>query len=88
LCRHKKDLEEYINVKCVEMVSEEDKFRTLSYQIHCLCVAFDTLLEAEQSTLSAQGPLEFQKGRIFWQVNSGRDHSKPFTFSSEYQLFR
>ncbi|XP_015790808.1 THO complex subunit 5 homolog B [Tetranychus urticae] len=83
-----RDLEYYVNIKCIESVLESEKIRTLAIQIYTLCVGFDTFLEAEQNHSGAEGPMEFPKGRIFSHNYSGRDHSKPFEYAHEYGIFR
>ncbi|XP_053206363.1 THO complex subunit 5 homolog [Panonychus citri] len=83
-----RDLEYYINVRCLDLINESEKIRSLAIQVYYLCIGFDTLLEAEQNHSGAEGPLEFPQGRIFSRKHSGRDHSKPFEFVHEYGFFR
>ncbi|RWS14647.1 THO complex subunit 5-like protein [Dinothrombium tinctorium] len=82
-----RELEQLINVSCVEEIDESERKRVLLFQVYNLCVGFDVLLETDDISSGVEGPLEFPKGRIFARLTSGRDHSKPFRYSHEHGFF-
>ncbi|XP_074597139.1 THO complex subunit 5 [Brevipalpus obovatus] len=83
-----RNLECHINTKVPSDLDNEHEFQILALQVQKLCVAFDSLLEVEQKYSGAEGPLEFQVGRMFPRLVRGRDHSRPFLYDHENSVFK
>lgn len=82
-----KQLEEEINVHCVEMIPEDCKYHVLMCQVHHLLVCFEIFLETEASAYSFEGPREFPREKVVTRTSRGLNHSRPYKYIPTQGIF-
>ncbi|XP_067124081.1 THO complex subunit 5 homolog [Centruroides vittatus] len=81
------ELEQEVNVYCVEMLPASARNYILSCQLQHLLVSFDIYLETESARDTIEGPREFSQGKVLTRSARGRSRSKPYKYLPNYGLF-
>uniref|UniRef100_T1IX43 THO complex subunit 5 homolog n=1 Tax=Strigamia maritima TaxID=126957 RepID=T1IX43_STRMM len=80
-------MEREINVFCYKSEDAAVANYSLSHQVLQLLMYFDVYLETNTTNTAFEGPIEFQKEKIFVRAHSGRDRSKPYKYVAKYGFF-